>query len=214
MMRVNPNEKNFLILRIASHAVRSIRHGYTEAEKGTRCAQERSSGQKRRRPGRNSLAPKPWPDAVRGESAGRVPADGRYQLSVATGRLCRATASGAAPGAAEGVWRTCGDRRGPIGYPSCRSETCPYRPFHRLDAGVAHRRRLDTSADVHAGAKLKPWQSGTNDHDRKGKTDGPQADPRSRGDHMHESTNRNGFEPGEISTYSLTDHIQVSRYVR
>ena len=50
MMHVNPNETNFLIWQIASHAAKIAPYGLTEAEKGTRRAQERSSGQKRRRP--------------------------------------------------------------------------------------------------------------------------------------------------------------------
>ena len=193
--------------------LRSPRYGLTEAEKGTRRAQERLSGQKRRRPAGTVSHRSPRPPAVRGGGAGRVHAGSRYRLSVATGRLCPATLPSRPQVAAKGVWRIRGSGRGPVGYPPCRPKTCPYRAVPPAGRGRSARATARHIRRRYVEAKLKSWQSGTKDHDRKGKTDGPQADPRSRGGHMHESANRNGFEFGKVSAYSPTDHIQVPRYV-
>ena len=193
--------------------LRSIHHGHTEAEKGTRRAQERSSGQKRRRPaGKSRTEARDPPPCVE---------EARVVCMSAAGIGLRLRPAGCAlppsPARPQVSRRECGASAGTdVGQSATRrAGRRPARtgPFHRLDAGAAHERRLDTSVDVHAEAKLKSWQSGTKDHDRKGKTDGPQADPRSRGGHMPESANRNGFELGKISAYSPADHIQVPRYV-
>lgn len=213
MMHVNPNEKNLLIWHIASHAAkidpsRTHRGGQgDETCPGTLIRPEAKT------PGREVSHRSPRPPAVRGGGAGRVHVGSRYRPSVATGRLCPATVSGAAPSVAEGVWRIRGDGRGPVGYPPCRPKTCPYRAVPPAGRGRSARATARHIRRRYVEAKLKSWQSGTKDHDRKGKTDGPQADPRSRGGHMPESANRNGFELGKISAYSPADHIQVPRYV-
>ena len=157
-MHVNPNEKIFLILRIVPRAVRSIRDGHTEAEKGTSGARKRSSG-RQKRSGANVT--------------GREPI-GYHRAGQGHTRANRSTGS---------------------------------TPAQRASDGSTH-----PPTFARAKRKQPPWHSGTNDHDRKSKTDVPQADPGNRGGHMHEPADRDGFESGKIPAYSLADRIPISRY--